>query len=203
MHSFYRRICFHFQFRISIVDFPFFRISIFLLLCPTLGILRVFFPQIRIAIEIAEHEQHKHILYCHYECYQFRIIAVILENDLHEMQDKQQKLNHLHLCDVFLPPNGSLDILVECADQIVAVHDGMHQTIEHTDHRTMPGRQKTYANPYAEHHGAVVIHMQKCYVCETFAHHKKYLKIKITKFNNDNQCDGIGRVCHCGTHCVQ
>lgn len=134
------------------------------------------FPQIRVAIEITEHEQHEYVLYCHYESYQFRVAAVRDENHLHEMQTQQQELYHLHLCDVFLPPNRSLHILVDCADQIVAVHDGVHQTIEHTNHRTVSGRQKSNTNPNAENHGTVMIYMQECDVCESFAHHKKYLK---------------------------
>lgn len=141
-------------------------------------LLHKFFPQICDAIEIAEHEQHKYILYCHYECYQFRITAIRLENDLHEMQHEQQKLYHLHLGDVFLPPYRSFDILVDCADQIVSVHNGVHQTVEHTHHRTMSGWQKSNTNPYTQDHGTVMVHMQECDVRETFAHHEKYLTSK-------------------------
>lgn len=137
---------------------------------------RTLFSHVRIAIEITEHEQHEYILYCHYECNQFRITAVGIEDDLHEMQTEQQKLYHLHLRDVFLPPNRSFDILVDGADQIVSVHNGMHQTIEHTDHRAMSGRQKSNTNPYTKDHCTMMIHMQEGDVCETFAYHKKYLK---------------------------
>lgn len=136
------------------------------------------FPQVRVAIEIAEHEQHKYILYCHYECYQFRVTAITLENYWHEMQHEQQKLYHLHLGDVLLPPNRSFHILVDRADQIVSVHDGVHQTVEHSDHRTVSGWQKSNANPYTQDHGTVMVHVQECDVRETFAHHKKYLKSK-------------------------
>lgn len=94
------------------------------------------------------------------------------------MQTEQQKLYHLHLGDVFLPPNRSFDILVDCADQIVAVHDRMHQTIEHTDHRTVSGRQESNAYPNTQHHGTVMVHVQERYVCESFAHHEKHLKTK-------------------------
>jgi len=98
------------------------------------------------------------------------------------MEENQDKLNHLHLGQIFFPPQNLMSS--QGSKCVVRVHDGMNECVDkRNESSTMIGRELE-SDPSCKWHNGVVEDMESRNISKLFSQHKKDSVSKVEKFGD-------------------
>jgi len=87
-------------------------------------------------VELLEQEEEHDGVHADPPHESFRVIAVD-EQQLEGVDHYGQELHHLQSGQILLPPQVFLDVGSQRGQQVVRIHDDMHERVEQTEERTM------------------------------------------------------------------
>jgi len=92
---------------------------------------------------------------------------------------KSFETHHLQTGEVFLPPDELLVLGSERGDQVVTVHDNVHEGIEQSEEAAVAAGGELDSEPHRQGHHTVVNNVQGRDVVALFAHNEEELQRKI------------------------
>lgn len=101
------------------------------------------------------------------------IIAIVLEEQLERVHHDQNKLYHLHDCQIFLPPQITLYSGSHCGQHVVGVHEDVHEGVQEPKECRMSTRGEFNAPPDRNGHNTMMNNMQCGDLIVSLAHHKE------------------------------
>lgn len=105
----------------------------------------------------------------------FRVVAVD-EEQLEGVHHDGDELDHLERGQVLLPPQVLLELRSHCGEQVVRVHDDVHEGVQQAEERAVAARSELHAEPDGHGHAAVVDDVQRGHLARLFPQHKEHLK---------------------------
>lgn len=137
--------------------------------------LDLFRPNVGLYVELGEHQKHEGAGRTYDIDDTPRRRAVWLEIGVHGVQEHQEELHQLAQGKVLLPPEALLHILALRRGVVVAVHDDVHQNIEHADQEDMATKTvESDQHVRGEDHEDVMEHMEERDLALLLAQHKEY-----------------------------
>lgn len=101
------------------------------------------------------------------------IVAIVLEEQLERVHHNQNKLYHLHDCQVFLPPQITLYFGSHCGQHIVGVHEDVHEGVQEPKECRVSTWGEFNAPPDRNGHNTMMNDMQCGDLIVSFAHHEE------------------------------
>lgn len=130
---------------------------------------------VRLEVKVRKQSKHKEILRHQDNDDEFRVIAGHKVQH-HPVQGDEEELDNLQLRYVLLPPQIVLVLGIKCRQQIVTVHDHVHETVERSHEDTVTPRKVLNAVPGQQDHSRVMVHVQEGDLVLFLAQHKEYLR---------------------------
>lgn len=91
---------------------------------------------------------------------------------------------HLQVGDVFLPPQVFLHLRTKRRQEVVGVHNDVHEGVNTADECAMASREVLGSAPRDEWHHGVVVNMQECHLTFVLAQHEEYGVQKLGDFGD-------------------
>lgn len=124
-------------------------------------------------VEVREEEVEHNRVSANEVCKTDGIIAIVLEEQLERVHHDQNKLYHLHDCQIFLPPQITLYFGSHCGQHVVGVHEDVHEGVQEPKECRMSTRGEFNAPPDRNGHNTMMNDMQCGYLIVSLAHHKE------------------------------
>lgn len=101
------------------------------------------------------------------------VVAVVLEEQLEGVHHNQDELDHLHHCQVLLPPQVLLHLGSHGGQHVVGVHEDVHEGVQEAKKGRVATGGELDAPPDGDGHDAVVDHVQRGHLIVPLTHHKE------------------------------
>lgn len=105
-------------------------------------------------------------------------IAVIVKDKLEPVGHDADKLHHLQVCHVALPPRVFLVLGSHGGQHVVEVHEHVHENVEQAEEGGVAARDVSGPGPHRHGHDAMVNHVQQGDLIELFSRHEAKLEME-------------------------
>lgn len=116
-------------------------------------------PAVRLLVEVGEEEVEHDRVHADPPDEGLRVVAVD-EKQLEGVDHHQDELHHLDGGEVLLPPEVLLVLRAQRGQEVVGVHDDVHEGVEEAEEGRVPAGGELHAEPHRHRHHAVVDHVQ-------------------------------------------
>lgn len=104
-----------------------------------------------------------------------RVVAVD-EEELEGVHHDRDELEHLQAGQVLLPPEEALELRSHGGEQVVRVHDDVHEGVEQAEEGAVAAGRELDAEPHGHRHAAVVDDVQRGHLARLLAQNEEHLK---------------------------
>lgn len=130
---------------------------------------------VRLFVKIGEEEVEHDRVEADPPYERLRVVAVD-EEELEGVDHDQDELDHLQGGQVLLPPEVPLHGGPESREQVVRVHDYVHERVQEAEEGAVPAGGELHPEPHRHGHHPVMDHVQGRYVVVLLPQHEEYLQ---------------------------